>query len=207
MRRSVVSNKSKPACSAALNNSPLVSVPQPRDCAVWTVCPTSVHASPFGVPWSNRTSTGGDFGAQTLSHELEDSLHLFVRHVELLDDLVDAEILEVLDDGGDREPRPLEHQGTAYPARDALDGRALGPVKCPIPRTAAAARRHKRWGQRQLSQASLRLVASVAVYLLTGSRIDGGWLLSLQVRPGAAPGSPWRSIQPQQYRPQDAGGV
>jgi hypothetical protein len=34
--------------------------------------------------------------AQTLSHELEDSGDLFARHVELLDDLVDAEILEVL---------------------------------------------------------------------------------------------------------------
>ena len=30
---------------------------------------------------------------------------------------------------------------------------------------------------------------------------------SLHERPGAAPGSPWRSIQPQQYRPHDAGGV
>src|SRR5437762_2447618 len=32
-------------------------------------------------PWSNRTSTGRDLGPQTLSHELEDGLHLFARHV------------------------------------------------------------------------------------------------------------------------------
>jgi hypothetical protein len=46
-------------------------------------------------------STGGDVGsAQALSHELQDSGDLFARHVELLDDFVDAEILEVLDDRG-----------------------------------------------------------------------------------------------------------
>ena len=51
------------------------------------------------MQWSKRMSTGGDVGsAQALSHELKDSGYLFARHVELLDDLVDAEILEVLDD-------------------------------------------------------------------------------------------------------------
>ena len=44
-------------------------------------------------------SAGRDVGsAQALSHELEDSSHLFARYVELLDDLVDAEFFEVLDD-------------------------------------------------------------------------------------------------------------
>jgi len=38
--------------------------------------------------------------------------------------------LEVLDDGGDREPRALEHPSAAYLAWDALDDRALGPVEC-----------------------------------------------------------------------------
>jgi hypothetical protein len=51
-------------------------------------------------PWSKRMSTGGDIGsAQALSYELEDRGY-FARHLELLDDLVDAEILEVLDDRG-----------------------------------------------------------------------------------------------------------
>jgi hypothetical protein len=36
-------------------------------------------------------STGGDVGsAQAQSHKREDSGYLFARHVELLDDLVDA---------------------------------------------------------------------------------------------------------------------
>ena len=34
---------------------------------------------------------------QILSHELEDGLHLFARDVELLDDLIDAEIVEILE--------------------------------------------------------------------------------------------------------------
>ena len=46
-------------------------------------------------------STGRDgVRAKTLSHELEHGHHLLARHVELLDDLVDAEILEVLEDEG-----------------------------------------------------------------------------------------------------------
>jgi len=93
--------------------------------AVWTVCSTSAWASPFGVPCSNRTSTGGNFGAQTLSHELEDGLHLFARHVELLDDLVDAEVFEVLNDGGHGQSGTLEHPRASSPVGDALDRRAL----------------------------------------------------------------------------------
>jgi hypothetical protein len=98
MRRSVVSSISKPASSAASNNAPLLSVSQPLDCAVWMVCTDSARASPFGVPWSKRTSTGGDVGsAQALRDELEDGRHLLARHVVLLDDLVKTEILEVLE--------------------------------------------------------------------------------------------------------------
>ena len=97
---------------------------------MWTVCPDNARANPFGVPWSKRMSTGGNgVGAQALSHELEHGRHLLARHVELLDDLVDAEILEVLDDRGDGQTRALEHPGAAHLAGDALDGRALGPVK------------------------------------------------------------------------------
>ena len=82
------------ASSAAFNSAPLFSVSQPLDCAVWTVCPGSARAGPFGVPRSKRTSTGGNDGsAKALSDELEDGHHLFARHVELVDDLVDAQIL------------------------------------------------------------------------------------------------------------------
>ena len=85
-----MSSTSNPASSAAFSSSPLLSMSQLLDCAVWTVCPTSVRARPFGVPWSNRTSTGRDVGTQTFSHEFENGLHLFAGHVKLLDDLVDA---------------------------------------------------------------------------------------------------------------------
>jgi hypothetical protein len=71
-------------------------------------------------------STGGDVGsAQALSHEGEDSGYLFARHVELLDDLVDAEILEVLDYRGHRQAGTAEHPGTTNPIGDALDRRTL----------------------------------------------------------------------------------
>jgi hypothetical protein len=44
---------------------------------VWTVSPDNASASPFGVPWSKRTSTGWKIsGAQALCHELEHSGHL-----------------------------------------------------------------------------------------------------------------------------------
>src|SRR5438552_188816 len=75
-------------------------------------------------------STGGHVGsAQALSHELEDSGYLFARHVELLDDLVDAEILEVLDDRGDGQTGTLEHPRAADLAGDALHSGALGPIE------------------------------------------------------------------------------
>ena len=97
---------------------------------MWTVWPTSMRAKPFGVPWSNRTSTGRFFGTQTLSHEFEDGLHLFSGHVELLDDLVDAEVREILDDRGDGQAGAPEHPRATDPIGDALDRRTLGPVKC-----------------------------------------------------------------------------
>src|SRR5437867_4625053 len=130
MRRSVVSSNSNPASSAALKSSPLLSASQPLACAVWTVCPDNARASPFGVPWSKRMSTGRDgVRAKALSHEIQYGHHLLARHVELLDDLVHAEILKVFDDSGHGQTSAFEHPGAAYLARDALDGRALGPVK------------------------------------------------------------------------------
>src|SRR5687767_3514600 len=131
MRRSVVSSTSKPASSAAFSRAPLLSVSQPLDWAVWMVCPGNARISPFGVPWSTRMSTGGnEVSAEALGDEFEYGRDLLARHVELLHDLLDAEVLQVLDDGGDREPCALEHPGAAYLAWNALDGRALGPVKC-----------------------------------------------------------------------------
>ena len=68
-------------------------------------------------------------GAEVLSDEVENGRHLLARDVELLDDLVDAEVLEVLDDRGYGQTSAFEHPGAAHLAEDALDGRALGPVK------------------------------------------------------------------------------
>jgi len=75
-------------------------------------------------------STGGDVGsAQALSHKREESGYLFARHVELLDDLVDAEILEVLDDRGHGQTGALEHPRAADLAGDALHSGALGSIE------------------------------------------------------------------------------
>ena len=50
------------------------------------MCPGSARISPFGVPWSKRTSTGGTgLGAQALSYEFEHGSDLLAGHVELLD--------------------------------------------------------------------------------------------------------------------------
>src|SRR5258708_30751684 len=99
MRRWVVSSSSTPASSAAFKSAPLLSVSQPLACAVWTACPDNAPASPFGVPWSTRMSTGrAGIRAKALSHKLEHVHHLLARSVELLDDLVYAETLEPLDD-------------------------------------------------------------------------------------------------------------
>ena len=118
------------ATAATFKSAPLLSVSRPLACAVWMAWPDNARASPFGVPWSNRTSIGGDcLGAQALSHELEHGGDLLTRDVELLDNLVDAEILEILDDSCYGQASALEHPGPADLARDALDDRALGPVK------------------------------------------------------------------------------
>jgi hypothetical protein len=46
-------------------------------------------------------STGWNrLSAEALRHEVEHCRDLLARHVELLDDLVDAEVLKVLDDRG-----------------------------------------------------------------------------------------------------------
>jgi hypothetical protein len=75
--------------------------------AVWGCCrrKRAFALVRFGVPWSKRISTGSDgVRAKALSYELKDVHHPLARHVELLDDLVDAEILEVLDDCGHGQP-------------------------------------------------------------------------------------------------------
>src|SRR5688500_16493698 len=109
MRRSVVSSSSNPALSAASNSSPLVRASHPLDCAVWTVCSDSARASPFGVPWSKRMSTGGHgVGAEALGYEVENGRYLLACDVELLDDLVDAQVLEVLDDRGNGQTGAFE---------------------------------------------------------------------------------------------------
>lgn len=87
-----------------MKSAPLLSVSQPLACDVWTVCPDIARASPFGVPWSKRMSTGGHgVGAEALGNEGENGRHLLACDVELLDDLVDAEILEILNDSSHRQ--------------------------------------------------------------------------------------------------------
>ena len=77
----------------------------PRGCCVRST------RGPAPSAWSNRTSTGWDFGAKALSHELQYSRHLFARHVELLHDLIDAHVLKVLDHCSHGETSAFEHPG------------------------------------------------------------------------------------------------
>ena len=71
---------------------------------------------------------GSVSAAYALSDEIQHGCYLVARHIELLHDVVDAEIFDILDDGGDGQPGALEHSGTGDSARDALDGLALGPT-------------------------------------------------------------------------------
>ena len=71
----------------------------------------------------------GDFAAQTLCHELEDGRDLFARHVELLDDLVDAEVFEILNHCGHGQACTARYPRASDSVGDALDGRTLRPVK------------------------------------------------------------------------------
>ena len=74
-------------------------------------------------------STGRDgLGPQALSHEFKHGRDLLARNVKLLHDLLDAEILEVLDNRGHGQTSALEYPGAAHLAGNALNGRALGPV-------------------------------------------------------------------------------
>ena len=55
--------------------------------------------------------TGGNgVSSEALGDEFEYSRDLLACHVELLHDLLDAEVLQVLDDGGDGEPCTLNTQ-------------------------------------------------------------------------------------------------
>src|SRR4051812_35187970 len=93
--------------------------------------PRAAHESTLSAcRWSKRMSTGWNrLSAETLRHEVEHCGDLLARDVELLDNLVDADILEVLDDRGHRQARAFEHPGTAHLAWDAFDGWTLRPVK------------------------------------------------------------------------------
>jgi hypothetical protein len=67
------------------------------------------------------------FSAALKSHEVEYGGDLLARHVELLHDLVNAEVFEVLDDGSHRQAGTFEHPGAAHLPGDALDGGAPRP--------------------------------------------------------------------------------
>src|SRR5688572_11872563 len=92
--------------------------------------PRQRACKPFRVPRSKRMSTGWHgVGAEALGNEVENGRDLLARDVELLDDLADAQVLEVLNDRGNGQTSAFEHPGATHLARDALDGRAVGPVK------------------------------------------------------------------------------
>jgi hypothetical protein len=85
------------------------------------VCPGNAWIRPFGVPWSKRMSTGRNrVSSEAVCNEFEYGRDLLPRHVELLHDLLDASVLQVLDDGGDGKACALEHPGAAYLAWNAL---------------------------------------------------------------------------------------
>ena len=95
--RGISTSEELPGVSARFKSAPLLRASHPPACAVWTVCPDYERARPFGVPWSTRMSTGGDgVAAETLGYEGENRRHLLARDIELPDDLVNAQILEVL---------------------------------------------------------------------------------------------------------------
>lgn len=78
-----------------------------------------------GVPWSKRMRTGRDgLGSEALRDELEHGRDLLARHLELLHDLINAEVLEAFDDRGHGKSGALEHPGAAPPA-EALRSASL----------------------------------------------------------------------------------
>src|SRR5437867_1059917 len=135
---SVVSSTWKPAASAAFSKSRLESLSQPRSRASTTVCPTSAGAMPLGVPWSKRTSIVGRgrrdlnrWRIQAASCKFEHSPDLFRRHMELLNDFLDAGArFEILEDRRHGHPCTSKNPCTAAPARHAFHYRTLRPVKC-----------------------------------------------------------------------------
>ena len=62
-------------------------------------------------------------------YEFEDRFDLFPGHVELFDHFVDAEVFEVLEDGGDGHAGAAEDPCAAAPVGHAFDGGALGPIE------------------------------------------------------------------------------
>src|SRR6266513_1272008 len=111
---------------------------QPRSRASTTVCPTSAGAMPLGVPWSKRTSIVGRgrrdlnrWRIQAASCKFEHSPDLFRRHMELLNDFLDAGArFEILEDRRHGHPCTSKNPCTAAPARHAFHYLTLRPVKC-----------------------------------------------------------------------------
>src|SRR5256884_4392013 len=93
---------------------------------------------PLGVPWSKRTSIVGRgrrdlnrWRIQAASCKFEHSPDLFRRHMELLNDFLDAGArFEILEDRRHGHPCTSKNPCTAAPARHAFHYRTLRPVKC-----------------------------------------------------------------------------
>jgi hypothetical protein len=100
-----------------------------------TLWPTRNRAMPFGVTWvkedehSGGNRWGGDRPVKASSGELKDSVDLFPRDIELLNDFVyGGSGFKVLEHGGHGHPGILKYPCPAQSARHAFHDGALGPI-------------------------------------------------------------------------------
>src|ERR1700738_1586927 len=91
---SAVRRTSKPARSASVSKSPLVSVSHPRSLAFVTVWAARNRAMPLGVTWSKRMSihrgiySGGGDRIKAVGGKFKYRADLLPCEVELLDDFL-----------------------------------------------------------------------------------------------------------------------
>src|ERR1700688_2958330 len=134
---SAVTNSSKPAASAALSKSPLLSLSHPRSTASTITWPFSAYRKGAGVLWSNRMSIyrrcrRGLRGVsiETSRRKFKHGYNLFPVQVEPLHDLVNGGPgFEVFKHNRNRHPGILKHPCAAHLAGNALHGGTLGPIK------------------------------------------------------------------------------
>jgi hypothetical protein len=74
-------------------------------------------------------TAGSRSSPKALRYKFERGFNLFPRHVVLFHHLVDAHVLEVLENGGHRHPGVLKHPCSADFAGNTFDRRALRPIE------------------------------------------------------------------------------